>query len=59
MLSYVFIRIIGLIPLLLGITLICFVVIHLSPGEPTDMLTALNPKASELAREKFKNVQFR
>ena len=56
MLSYVFIRIIGLIPLLLGITLICFVVIHLSPGEPTDMLTALNPKASELAREKFKKM---
>ena len=56
MLSYVFIRIIGLVPLLLGITLICFVVIHLSPGEPTDVLTALNPKASEFAREKFKKM---
>jgi peptide/nickel transport system permease protein len=56
MLSYIFIRIVGLVPLLLGITLICFVVIHLSPGEPTDVLTALNPKASEFAREKFKKM---
>jgi len=56
MLSYILLRLIGLIPLLLGITLICFVVIHLSPGEPTDVLTALNPKASEMAREKFRKM---
>ncbi len=54
--SYILIRLIGLIPLLLGITLICFIVIHLSPGEPTDVLTALNPKASEMAREKFRKM---
>lgn len=56
MFSYILIRLIGLIPLLLGITLICFIVIHLSPGEPTDVLTALNPKASEMAREKFRKM---
>jgi peptide/nickel transport system permease protein len=56
MLSYIFIRLMGLIPLLLGITLICFIVIHLAPGEPTDVLTALNPKASEMAREKFRKM---
>jgi peptide/nickel transport system permease protein len=56
MLSYLILRIAGLIPLLLGITLICFIVIHLAPGEPTDVLTALNPKVSEMAREKFRKM---
>jgi peptide/nickel transport system permease protein len=56
MLSYIFIRLMGLITLLLGITLICFIVIHSAQGEPTDVLTALNPKASEMAREKFRKM---
>ncbi|BCR05402.1 peptide ABC transporter permease [Desulfuromonas versatilis] len=46
MLRYILKRCILMIPLLLGITLISFLVIHLAPGEPTDMQTQLNPEAS-------------
>lgn len=46
MLSYLFKRLLLMVPLLLGITLISFVVIHLAPGEPTDMQTQLNPEVS-------------
>jgi peptide/nickel transport system permease protein len=35
-----------MIPLLIGITIICFVVMHLAPGSPTDMQTQMNPKSS-------------
>lgn len=46
MARYLFKRLLMMIPLLLGITLISFVVIHLAPGEPTDLQTELNPHAS-------------
>ena len=46
MLTYLAKRLLLMVPLLLGITLISFVVIHLAPGEPTDMQTQLNPEAS-------------
>lgn len=42
-----------MIPLLIGITIICFIVIHLAPGSPTDMQTELNPKVSIEARERL------
>jgi peptide/nickel transport system permease protein len=47
-------RLILMIPLLIGITLISFVVIHLAPGEPTDMQTDLNPKASVEMRDRLR-----
>ena len=43
-----------MIPMLVGITLISFAVIHLAPGEPTDMQTDLNPDASLELREKLR-----
>jgi len=43
-----------MIPILLGITVITFVVIHLAPGEPTDLQTQLNPKVSMEARERLR-----
>ena len=43
-----------MIPMLIGITLISFAVIHLAPGEPTDMQTDLNPDASLELREKLR-----
>jgi peptide/nickel transport system permease protein len=43
-----------MLPLLLGITIISFVVIHLAPGEPTDLQTDLNPKASVEARDRLR-----
>jgi len=54
MLSYIIKRLLLLIPLLLGITLISFVVIHLAPGEPTDMQTQLNPQASSELQERLR-----
>lgn len=54
MLSYLLQRVLMLIPLFIGITLITFVVIHLAPGEPVEMQTALNPKASAKSRERMR-----
>jgi peptide/nickel transport system permease protein len=45
-----------MIPLLLGITLISFTVIHLAPGTPTDMQTTLNPKASLEAQKRLREL---
>jgi len=45
-----------MIPLLLGITLVSFVVIHLAPGTPTDMQTTLNPKASLEAQKRLREL---
>ncbi len=44
-----------MIPLLIGITLISFVVIHLAPGEPTDMQTQLNPEVSTELRNRLRD----
>jgi peptide/nickel transport system permease protein len=57
MLSYLVRRIILLVPLLLGITLISFVVIHLAPGEPTDLQTQMNPQASTELQDRLR-VQY-
>jgi len=54
MLAYVLKRLMMMAPLLIGITLISFVVIHLAPGEPTDLQTDLNPKASAEMRERLR-----
>lgn len=56
MLNYIFKRFLSLIPLLIGITLISFTVIHLAPGRPTDTLTNLNPKVSLEARAKLNKL---
>jgi len=43
-----------MIPLLLGITIICFSVMHLAPGSPTDLQTDMNPKASAEMKERLR-----
>ena len=53
MVRYILRRLLTLIPLFFGITLICFFVIRLVPGSPVDMDAAMNPYYSETAREKF------
>jgi peptide/nickel transport system permease protein len=45
-----------MIPILLGITLISFTVIHLAPGKPTDLMVQLNPKVDFEAREKLNQI---
>ena len=54
MLTYLAKRLLMMIPLLLGITIISFTVIHLAPGEPTDIQTELNPKASTELQERLR-----
>jgi len=44
--KYIAKRLLFMIPLLIGITIICFAVMHLAPGSPTDMQTQMNPKSS-------------
>jgi peptide/nickel transport system permease protein len=45
-----------MIPLLLGITLICFFVMRLAPGSPTDLQTQMNPKASAEMKERMMSL---
>jgi len=57
MLLYLSKRLLLMVPLLLGITLISFVVIHLAPGEPTDLQTQLNPEVSVELQQRLR-VQY-
>ena len=56
MLGYISKRLLQIIPLLLGITIISFVVIHLAPGEPTDLVTDLQPRVSAQAVERLRSL---
>ena len=49
MVRYLVKRILMLIPMIFGITLITFTVIHLAPGEPVEMQMAMNPKVGKEA----------
>lgn len=53
MTAYLLRRILLLIPLMFGITLITFTVIHLAPGEPVEMQMAMNPRVGKEARERL------
>ncbi len=46
MINYIARRLLGMIPLVLGITLITFLIIKLAPGKPVVLQHALNPKVS-------------
>ncbi|MBM4270614.1 MAG: ABC transporter permease [Deltaproteobacteria bacterium] len=54
MIRYIVKRLIFMVPLLIGITIVCFVVMHLAPGSPTDLETQMNPRASAEYRERLK-----
>lgn len=54
MFNYLAKRLLLMIPLLVGITLVSFVVIHLAPGEPTDLQTDLNPQATAEMQERLR-----
>ncbi|MDD5439878.1 MAG: ABC transporter permease [Candidatus Omnitrophica bacterium] len=56
MIRYMAGRIVYFLPILFGITVIAFIVIHLAPGRPTDVMTELNPKMSLEAREKLAQI---
>jgi peptide/nickel transport system permease protein len=59
MLIYIAKRIAGFVPMLIGISLLCFTVMAMAPGSPVDLMTDLDPKASaedRLKLEKFYGV---
>lgn len=56
MLTYIIRRILGIIPLLLGITIISFIIIHLAPGKPTTIEQSLNPKISLEVRQRLEKL---
>jgi peptide/nickel transport system permease protein len=57
MLAYALRRLLLAVPLLIGITLVSFVVIHLAPGDPTQMIgdpsTNYDPRAQQQLIEQF------
>lgn len=54
--GYILKRILFMVPLLLGITLVCFFVMHLAPGLPTDLQTQMNPKSTVEMKERLKTL---
>ncbi len=56
MLLYIFKRILGMVPLIIGITIISFAVIHLAPGSPVDIETSLNPKITKETKERLRKL---
>ncbi|MEW6008930.1 MAG: ABC transporter permease [Candidatus Omnitrophota bacterium] len=56
MIVYIFRRLCGLIPLLIGISAISFFVIHLAPGKPVGIQSDLNPKVSLEVRARLEKL---
>ena len=54
--SYILKRLIGIIPLLFGITIITFIVIHLAPGEPGQLQVQMNPKVNKEVVERLRKL---
>lgn len=45
-----------MVPLLIGITIVCFAVMHLAPGSPTDIQTQMNPRAAAELKERLRSM---
>jgi peptide/nickel transport system permease protein len=56
MVHFLFQRFFQLLISLFGITLLTFAIIHLAPGDPTDLQTTLNPQVSAQARENLRRL---
>jgi peptide/nickel transport system permease protein len=54
MLQYLAKRLFFMIPMIFGITLVSFAVIHLVPGEPGMLEAEMNPKVTKEARERIR-----
>jgi peptide/nickel transport system permease protein len=53
MMVYLLKRLFAMVPVIIGVTLISFFIIHLAPGKPTDVMTELNPKITPEARARL------
>lgn len=56
MLKYLIKRFLWMIPILVGISLISFFIMHLAPGDITSSEASFNPKASEESRQKLREL---
>jgi peptide/nickel transport system permease protein len=56
MLKYLIKRIFWMMPILVGISLISFFIMHLAPGDITSSEANFNPKASEESRQKLRDL---
>jgi len=54
--AYILRRLLMMAPILLGITVIIFIVIHLAPGDPVSSQTDMNMKAKASARENLRKL---
>lgn len=54
--TYVVKRLFLMVPLLVGITLVSFVVIHLAPGTPVELQTTMSPKVSLEAQKRLREL---
>ena len=56
MLSYITKRLLLMVPLLFGITLVTFAVIHLAPGNPVEVQTEMSLKVTAQAKDNLKRL---
>ncbi|UCH12045.1 MAG: ABC transporter permease [Candidatus Omnitrophota bacterium] len=56
MVYYIGRRLIGILPLLIGITIISFAVIHIAPGGPVELATTLDAKVTAEARQRLMHL---
>src|SRR5690606_5850472 len=56
MIRYLLNRLFWMLPLLVGISLISFFIMHLAPGDITTSEASFNPKASEESRQKLREI---
>lgn len=56
MIQYLLKRLFWMVPLLVGISLISFLIMHLAPGDITTTEAGFNPKASEESRQKLREL---
>lgn len=56
MLTYIIKRILWMIPLLIGISLVSFYIMHLAPGDITNNEASFNPKTSSESRQKLREL---
>jgi len=54
--KYIVKRLFWMLPLLIGISLISFLIMHLAPGDITMTEAGFNPKASEESRQKLRQI---
>ncbi len=56
MLSFLGYRLLRFFISLVGVTIITFGIMHLAPGEPTDLQTTMNPRVSAQAKENLRKL---